>query len=100
MAYNLPLLPKERYFEGLEIIKRKIDQEPEEEKPKLNRFYNYLKNYWGKKIDKLCVGHLVHRTNNLNESANHRLFERLGGLHPRIWHFIGKINLDYKHNWA
>ncbi|XP_043464538.1 uncharacterized protein LOC122499979 [Leptopilina heterotoma] len=88
MASNLPLLPVNKFLDGIDEIEKEINNYPEKYHEKLRKFIKYLRKYWGPKKNNYCVGDLIHRTNNLSESANKRLFTRLGGLHPGIWKFI------------
>lgn len=88
LAGCLPLAPPKRFLEVVKIIETKKQLYDRSSDKKLEKFINYLKNYWYKRRTMLCVGHLPHRTNNLNESLNHRLGVKLGGKNPGIWKFL------------
>lgn len=90
MAKYLALAPSNRFYEGIQLLREEVFEYDMHLHEKLNKFLDYLKRYWGPKRKTLCVGHLPHRTNNLSESLNHRLGNRLGGVHPGIWKFLGK----------
>lgn len=97
MASNLPLLPVHKFSEGIDEIEKEIINYDQKYHEKLRKFIKYLRRYWVPKKRNYCVGDLAQRTNNLNESANKRLFTRLGGLHPGIWKFISKFVNDSLH---
>lgn len=87
-ACCLALAPADRFEEGLRIIENKIDEHDIDTQTKLTKFVKYLWDQWWRYKNKLCVGHLPHRTNNLCESLNSTLKDRLGGRHPGIWKFL------------
>lgn len=87
-ACCLALASADRFDEGVEILEKKISDHDFYYQRRLHEFVTYVKDYWGKRKERLCVGHLPQRTNNLCESLNSRLTTRLGGRHPRIWKFV------------
>lgn len=87
MAFCLALAPEEKFSEGLEVLKEKINCYEEQYHEELKKFVSYLERYWGRKTHILCVGHLPHRTNNICESLNSKLTRRMGK-HPGVWKFL------------
>lgn len=88
LAGCLPLAPPERFLEGIQIIESQIEFYDNHVHGKLEKFINYLRRTCYRNRYLICVGNLPHRTNNLNESLNHRLGKKLGGKHPGVWKFL------------
>ena len=91
MASCLALTSPDNFMEGIQIVRKKIKDYDSKFNKKLKIFVLYMQRYWGNRRNQLCVGHLPHRTNNLSESLNHRLGQKLGGMHPGIWKFLGTV---------
>ncbi|XP_048515871.1 uncharacterized protein LOC125502150 [Athalia rosae] len=87
MAMALPLVPSERFEEGLNLLARLADHDAIEH-PNVLQFLSYIRRQWGPLADIVSVHGCPIRTNNLVESFHNEARRKLGGLHPNIWKFI------------
>lgn len=83
----LPLLPVEKFEEGLRIIQEEADLISTEH-PAVLQFTVYLRRTWLPLKEKVSVFGAPIRTNNCVESFHYALFNKFGGMHPNIWQFI------------
>lgn len=87
----LPLAPAHCFEAGLKIIK-KIASEFQKQYPQLKDFFVYFNRQWLSKKYEVCVFACPSRTNNLVEAFHSQLAKKLGGIHPNVWTFFGKLN--------
>lgn len=85
----IPLLPAELIGNAIFLMKKKIYQFDSEHHARLERFMAYIQRQWLRKADVVSVAKLSQRTNNISESFNSRIVDRMGGKKRNIWTFLG-----------
>nr|CAD7579353.1 unnamed protein product [Timema californicum] len=91
MLMVLPLLPPDKILEGLAEVKMMARENRLAEE--FARLFRYIKNYWINKVtpEALSVFGQAMRTNNSVESFYHKMNSRIGGPHPSVYRFLGKL---------
>ncbi|KAG8148329.1 uncharacterized LOC118071483 [Chelonus insularis] len=90
LTWVLPLLPVKHFSTAIEIYKKKANQVEPEYQDSVNEFIDYLEKQWLRIAEIVSLWGSPTRTNNICESFNRCLSQRLGS-HPNVFVFIEKL---------
>lgn len=89
MCMSLALAPASKFTLGIKIILKEAEK-LKRAVPGIMTFVNYVRDQWTSEAEIVSNFPLLVRTNNLAETFHRHVKEKLGGLHPNVWHFFGK----------